>query len=59
MTKALYIFAVFTAGVVAAGNLVGMLYGVPPHYDAAWWKLVAALLVAIVAGGALHSGRNF
>ena len=38
---------IFMCGVVCAGNIVALKYGVPPNYDAHPWKIALAILITI------------
>ena len=46
----IYLLLVFICGGVAAINLSGLMYGIPPHYEAAWWKVGLACLFGVVFG---------
>jgi|GEM_PF-4518943 len=46
MTKYIYAVGIFFAGAVMSSNVVHLI-GTSSTYNAAWWKVVASIVVAI------------
>jgi len=50
LEQAWWLFLVFLAGGVTFLNLSVLKYGVPTHYEASWFNICVASLLAIVFG---------
>jgi len=47
MIKYISFPATFLAGGVCFMNVIRIMYGVPQHYDASWWKVFGAIAVML------------